>query len=224
MSEANFEAGNFWKDVSIITGHTSNEGILFSDPLINTNDKIKVLVNTNFPNATEATRAKIVNELYPAPRLFGEFSSHFERLNHMLQEFVVTCNTRFLVEAYKGKSWSYVFSVPPGIHAFDLIFTFFRTDLNIGDFQIDFDFPFISGNNLMTGWQSYFTSFVRAGNPNTHRQVFALPFTKNWPLSDVKSNGISALDVNILGFDVETDTDAGNRCDFWKAGAWAGTR
>lgn len=50
----------------------------------------------------------------------------------MIQDVVVTCNSRWVTQAYARKAYSYVYSITPGIHGFDLLATFWRTDLNIG--------------------------------------------------------------------------------------------
>ncbi|KAF8466995.1 Alpha/Beta hydrolase protein [Kalaharituber pfeilii] len=217
--------GNYWKNVRVMVGHTSNEGLLFTNPAVNKESEILSAVNTNFPNATATTRNLILSKLYPKPGflgLFTEFATQFERLSTLIQDVVVTCNVRWIVKAYAGRSYSYVFSVIPGIHGFDILATFWRTSLNIGNLQLDFDIPFLSNNNLATGWQSYFTSFVRCGDPNTYRQKGAFPATRDWPLSDIKNGGVMSLNVDILAYSWVLDADCSSRCDWWQGGLWTG--
>lgn len=213
--------GNHWKDMNIIVGHNSNEGIIFTSTLPASNAQVRQLVKTTFQNATDATIDRILN-LYPEPGLFKKYISNFARSADLIGQFIVSCNTRYLAKAYAGKAYNYQFSVIPGIHAMDLLFTFWRPGLNIGPIEIDFSLDFLTSKNLATGWQSYLTSFVRAGDPNTHRERGGLPPTRDWPKSTVGSK-VQLLDMDLLGFSVEggDDTDAG-RCDFWEAGVWTG--
>lgn len=214
--------GNYAKDVAVLLGHTSNEGILFTDPTKILNSQVDALLKQNFPNGTVSTYAAIKN-LYPDPSLFGTFQTNFQRLSALIGEWVVTCNTRFLAAAYPGKAWGYQFSVPPGIHAFDLILAFWRTDLNIGQvLQVDIDVDFLTQKNLATGFQSYLTSFVRSGDPNTYRESGSLPPTKTFPLAAV-GDFVTVLDVNVLGYNSISDPDTPKtRCAYWQSGAWMG--
>lgn len=214
--------GNYFKDVSVLLGHTSNEGILFTDPTKILNSQVDALLKQNFPNAT-ASIYTTIETLYPEPSLFGTFQTNFARLSTLIGEWVVSCNTRYLATAYAGRAWGYQFSVPPGIHAFDLILAFWRTDLDIGQvLQVDVDVDFLTQKNLATGFQSYITSFVRSGDPNTFRESGSLPPTQAFPLAAV-GEGVTVLDVNVLGYTVVSDPDTPrDRCAYWQSGAWTG--
>ncbi|KAI5781690.1 Alpha/Beta hydrolase protein [Peziza echinospora] len=215
--------GNFYKGVKVIIGHNSNEGFLFANPAFDTEAEVTAMVTSNFPNATAAIRTQILNTLYPKPTLFSEFPSNFLRLSKIIEDVIVTCNTRWLAQAYAGNAYNYVFAIPPGIHGIDLLLTFWRTTLNIGALQLDATIPFLTNNNYATGFQSYLTSFVRTGDPNTHRQLLALPLTKSWATSSVTSEGVVGLELGLLGYSTTTDKDSSAaRCDFWRNGAWKG--
>lgn len=214
--------GNYFKDIPILLGHTSNEGFLFADPTKVFNDQVDALLRENFPNGTAQTY-KDIEAQYPEPNLFGPFISNYDRLSTLIGEWVVTCNTRYLAKAYPGKAWGYQFSIPPGIHAFDLILAFWRTDLNIGQvLQVDLDIDFLTQKNLATGFQSYITSFVRSGDPNTYREQGSLPPTKEFPKA-VVGDRVTVLDVNVLGYSTVADPDTPKaRCDYWQSGSWTG--
>jgi carboxylesterase type B len=117
--------GNYWKDVSVIVGHNSNEGIIFADPSKIFNSQVDEVIKNNFPNMMTANTATL-ESLYPDPSILGPFLTNFARLSQLIGDYVVTCNVRAIAKAYAGNVWAYQFSVPPGIHAFDLIFTFWR--------------------------------------------------------------------------------------------------
>jgi carboxylesterase type B len=117
--------GNYWKDVKVIVGHNSNEGVIFADPTKVLNSQFDALLKSNFPGMTTANFKKL-EKLYPEPSIFGPFSTNYQRLVQFVGDWVVACNVRAVAKAYAGKVWSYQFSVPPGIHGLDLIFTFWR--------------------------------------------------------------------------------------------------
>lgn len=215
--------GHYWKNVSVIVGHTAEEGLIFADPTKILNSQITSLLTANFPYASAANLRKLLEDLYPPPSIFGPFFSNFERLSQVCGDWVAVCNARAVAAAYAGKAWAYQFSVPPGMHGIDLVFTFWRTDLNIYDiFQFDLDITFLTEKNLATGWQSYLTSFVRSGSPNTYKQSGALPGTITWNQATV-GNSVSVLDVNLLGYSNTLDGDAvKDRCDFFNSGVWTG--
>jgi hypothetical protein len=98
-----------------------------------------------------------------------------------------------------------------------------RTDLNIGNiFQFDFDFPFISDKNLATAFQSYFTSFVRSGSPNTYRETDSFPATIDMVPATVGTY-VKMTDVGLLAFSTIDGPDTRkDRCDFWESGVWTG--
>lgn len=214
--------GNYFKDVSVLLGHMSHEGILFTDPTLILNSQVDSLIRNNFPQSNAKILQDIENQ-YPEPGLFRTFLTNFERVSTLIGEYSVTCNTRYLAAAFPGKAWGYQFSFPPGIHGFDLIFAFWRTDLNIGQLlQIDIDIDFVTQKNLATGFQSYLTSFVRSGDPNTYRESGSLPPTQVFPKATV-GDSVTVLDVDVFGYSVASDPDTPKaRCAYWQSGSWTG--
>ncbi|RPA91844.1 alpha/beta-hydrolase [Choiromyces venosus 120613-1] len=195
--------GNYYKDVEILLGHTSNEGLLFADPTKIFNPQTDELLTRNFPNASAATRATL-DQLCPEPSQLGQYKINLERLSGMIGEWLISCN--------------------PGIHGFDLILAFWRTGLNISQsLQVDFKLNFITDKNLATGFQSYLTSFARTGNPNTYRESGSFPSTRTFPQATISSSGSTALDIGLLGFNTIIDPNTpADRCAFWEGGSWTG--
>ncbi len=216
-------AGNYWKNMTILLGHMSNEGILFTNPTIVINSQAESLLNENFPNATAAARAEL-EELYPAPSLIGEFQTEFERLETLIGEWAVTCNNRFITDAYPGSVFSYQFSTLPGIHGEDLLLAFWRTDFDIGQYiDIDLDLGFLTNDNLATAYQHYLASFVLTGDPNTFRQRNSIPSTIDWTPATEKNGVVTIFNIDLPGFSYQADPDEpADRCAFWQAGGWAG--
>ncbi|KAI5815645.1 Alpha/Beta hydrolase protein [Pyronema omphalodes] len=218
-----FARGNYWKGLEgVVVGHNTHEGVIFADPTKVTNKQMDGLMLANFPKMSAAGQAAL-KRLYPEPGLFKEYKTNFQRLSAFIGDWSVNCNARYIAEAYKGKSWAYSFSIPPGIHAMDLVFTFFRTDLNLWNiFQLDIDIDFITQKNLATGFQSYLTSFVRSGDPNKYRQKGGIPWTIDMPKAEFGKT-VKALDVGLLGFKgINDDLMDQEKCGFWGSAVWTG--
>ncbi|KAF3925434.1 Acetylcholinesterase [Orbilia brochopaga] len=219
-----FGKGNYWKNLdSVIVGHTANEGYLFTDPGAVSDEDVSTTISAVFSNATTSTVNQIL-DMYPTPGLFKKYLTTYLRAADLIGQFIVTCNTRTIAQAYAGKTWNYQFSVIPGLHAEDVLFTFWHPGIKLGPIELDFSLDFLTSKNLATGWQSYLTSFVRSGNPNTYRESFGLPWTVNWDKSRV-GDTVSALNMDLLGFSMinDPDTDA-TRCGFWQSNTWTGRK
>ncbi|EWC46875.1 hypothetical protein DRE_03887 [Drechslerella stenobrocha 248] len=219
-----FAKGRYWKNLDgLIVGHTSNEGYIFTDPLAISNNDVYKTLRSTLSNATEST-LKTILDLYPAPGLFRKYLTNFLRASDLIGQFVVTCNTRYLAVAYPGKTYNYQFDVVPGIHAMDLLFTFWQRGISVGPIQIDFSLDFVTSKNLATGWQSYLTSFVRSGDPNKFRERGGLPPTSDWAKAQVRDT-VTVLNMDILGFSMRSDPDTdATRCSFWQNALWTGRK
>jgi carboxylesterase type B len=200
--------GNYWPNIPILMGHTSNEGFIFINPNIVTSEKVNEFLDTNFPFANQTVRDQIVS-YYPPPPVPGRYKTQFDRVASLVGEWDVTCNTRYLAQAYAGIAYTYRYSIPPGLHGRDLLLAFWRPELNMTALG-----PFA------TVFQGYFTSFVRSGNPNTYREkgIKAIDF----PKAKV-GQYVTVLDVNLRGFREITDKEVPkDRCAWWQSGVWTG--
>jgi len=216
--------GNYWKGVDLVIGHNSHEGYIFAQTTYMDNANFNTLINYNYPNASGVMINQIETQLYPAPGLFKKYLTNYFRTSDLIGQWVISCNVRFLAKAYAGSVWTYVFAIPPGIHALDTIFTFWRSGLDIGHLQIDINIDFLTEKNLATGFQSYLTSFVQTGDPNTMREIGGFPSTQYFPQT-VVGDTLTSLNMDLLGFSVRNDqyTDS-MRCDFWQNNAWTGRK
>ena len=89
------------------------------------------------------------------------------------------------------------YPVFPGLHAIDLISTFFDTGVSLGVFGASVGIslsPVFGG--LATGYQSQLTSHAAMGDPNTDRaaSVLTVPRTITW----LKSDNSGELMKNVL--------------------------
>src|SRR5256885_1010657 len=92
------------------------------------------------------------------------------------------------------------YSITPGWHATDLVPTFYNADISLQIFGSDVDIPLIPGfGPLSIAYQSYFTSFVRTGDPNSYRTVLNIPSATYWPHPNNNEQLSNVLDVTDLG-------------------------
>ena len=120
-------------------------------------------------------------------------------------ESVIDCNCLYLSRAYSNNTYNYRFSVIPGIHGEDLLYTFYPTTLTGYDLSINIPDPDAKA------WQSYFTSFVMYGTTNTGRSSG----TVTWPIC---GSEMDIIEVSLSGFTQTTDDELpADRCTFWQS-------
>jgi len=187
--------GQFHKNISVIAGHNSLEGILFTPYYIN-NDTIfrSELIKTlpdlaAFPDVVDY----IMNVLYP-PVYDGSqgYTDIIGRTIKLLSERVFTCSTFYLDKAYKNQTYQYEFAVPPAIHGYDVSSTFYN-GAEVPSVPVALDL------------QTYITSFALTGNPNAPQAPYFPQYGKN--------NSVLILNSTIY---TAVDADANVRCDFWQ--------
>ncbi|PQE21007.1 hypothetical protein CJF32_00005470 [Rutstroemia sp. NJR-2017a WRK4] len=159
--------GRYDTSISLLTGHTAADGLLFTDPFIATSNNYTDYLHALFPDIKNASLSYINNTLYPAIYDGSQgYTSQYGRTNATIGEYVILCNTVFLQHAFPDKSWGYNYVVPPGIHGSDLTPTFYdEPQQNVP-----------VNATLATIMQTYFTNFAKTGNPNSTE-------VPNWPLA-----------------------------------------
>ncbi|KAL9627889.1 MAG: hypothetical protein Q9164_007458 [Protoblastenia rupestris] len=144
------------------------------------------------------------------------YSTQRDRLIDYVGESGFQCNVRFLTNAYDGKNYNLQYSATTGLHAVDLLPTFYNLNLDVSLLEA---FPLVPGfGSFAQAYQSYLTSHARSGNPNTYKKTFNIPPAITWPKANNAGDVISGvLDAGDLGFSIITDGQtARSRCDFWK--------
>lgn len=116
-------------------------------------------------------------------------------------EFTFTCNTRFLDVAFKNQTYAYLFSVPPGIHEYDVPYPFFNGDRT----TVDDEFPVNATIAQML--QGYVTSFAMTGSPNRNFIPYFPMYGSN---SSMQVIGFEELGTQV--FDEAMNT----RCTCWQ--------
>lgn len=137
-----------------------------------------------------------------------------------------------------GRVWNMQYSVFPGWHATDLLPTFFSPAFasdqpfldDLAMLFVPVLGPLVAG--ISAAMQSYFASYVTAGDPNVHRKVWNAPPAVRWdhPRSSASQEAgggehiTGVLDVGGWGFGAVTDDKLPKAaCDFWRRFAAAVT-
>lgn len=194
--------GQFDDSLTIMVGHNVNEGLFFSSPFINNDTTFDDYVRQTIPAATTATVNFITETLYP-PIFDGSFgySTELSRASLLISEFSFVCNTRYLDLAYWNKTYSYFFTVPPGLHGDDIAYTFFNGDTTTPDEGLPVN------TTIARALQHYITEFVLKGKPNE----------VGFPIFPIYGSNSSTEVLGLQGFGTQIkDTGANARCDFWQ--------
>ena len=216
-------SGNYWKGLeSLMVTHTSDEAAIFVDGTLKTDSDTTAFVGHLFPQyALDAGLEKILLDKYPGiDTKNSPYDTEYDRVNAITRDSSFVCNVRFLSQAYEGKTYLGRYSITPGWHATDLIPMFWSSGFqsSVLGTALEAAFPIIT--TFSEAFKSYFTSFVRSGNPNTYRKILSLPLTINWPLATGASSSQQAgnvVDITDLGFYLVNDNEATlDTCQFWQ--------
>lgn len=213
--------GNYWKNLSsLILSHTSRESNIFVDGHIHNDTDLHDFILQIAP--TYSDRFGLVQEAldhYPSiDSGNGTYKNELERSRALINEYAFVCNTRYLMDAYNGKTWNFEYAIEPGYHATDTAPLFFDYYWNINLFGKTYTIPIEpTFGGFAKSYQSYLSSHARVGNPNTFRDAGSHPGTVEWPRPDNSGDAIkNVLQAHKLKFRV-VDDGLLNRstCDFW---------
>ncbi|KAI2780355.1 alpha/beta-hydrolase [Daldinia loculata] len=222
--------GNFWNMESLILSHTTSESNVFVNGLVQTDSGFKSIVDAIFPNYTQA--AGITDKIGAFYAVSGEskYRSQTDRVQALLRDSSFTCNIRHLTEGFgDSKVWNIQYGVSPGWHGTDL-FPIFSAKLggkswleNLAALMTPGIGSLVSG--ISVALQSYLTSYILTGDPNTNRKIFNLPPTVRWNHPNSQAEQISGVvSLGDWGFSTVRDTqDEKTACDFWRNTAAAVT-
>ncbi|RDW57034.1 hypothetical protein BP6252_13906 [Coleophoma cylindrospora] len=200
--------GKFDQSIKVMVGHNEDEGRIFTSPTITTDVALASFLRSQLPAAQPAVLAYIQDVLYP-PLYNGSlpYTTEFGRADLITSEFLVTCNTRFLDLAYNNETFAYFYTIPAGLHAEDLAYTFFNGDTSTSDEGG----PPVNAS-IAVQFQKFLTNFAMTGDPNG-RGVMHFP---------VYGPTARVLDIDIgdLGHS-EMDSVVNNRCLWWQQAFYA---
>ncbi|KAM0605735.1 hypothetical protein ACHAP0_008958 [Verticillium nonalfalfae] len=150
------DEGKFDSSVEVFHGVNSNEGFIFTSPLITNDDGYTTdLLGPLLPDASADALQELKTSIYP--EIYDgsyPWTSQFGRSEATHGDSWFSCNNRYISRVFAKTVRGYLFDVGAGHHGTDIAYTFF----NEGADGID---PI-----LATRLQLYLTSFAKTGDPN----------------------------------------------------------
>jgi carboxylesterase type B len=119
--------GKVDKAVSVIVAHTSDEGLLFTNPGVQDDAGFKNFFQSFMPNVPATKINTLASQVYP-PNFSGSqpYTTQTERLKLAIGEALIDCNAFGLHTAFGNATRGYLFDVCPGLHAQDVPYAFFN--------------------------------------------------------------------------------------------------
>ena len=189
--------GSFDKSVKVMAGHNSNEGVFFTDPRVTSDEDLATFIRQQFPSIQDSVVSYIIDTLYPAVYDGTQpYRNGLDRTIFINSELIFTCNTVYLAKAYGGNTYNYQFSVPPGLHALDIPYTFYS--------GVSTDPTF--NTTIAIALQEYLTSFAKNG----------VPSGEGFPSFPLYGPTANEQNLNISGIRTMMDTTDNPRCSYWQ--------
>jgi len=132
--------------------------------------------------------------LYPA----AAFPDQISRSALALSELSFTCNTRYFDTAFKNKTYSYFFSIPPGLHGSDIPYTYFNGPSSS-----------VVNSTAAIALQDWIVTFAEDGKPKSPDVPNAPNFAVYGANSTVENLGAKTISRTL-------DTVANSRCAWWQ--------
>jgi len=161
LPQLELATGNFFKEVEVlVVSHTTKEAHMFLSKTNKNNKAFKTFVDWSYGNNTRVTDA--VLQHVPISKFDN---SQFDRMAAFVQWTTFVCSTRFMTEAYSGKTYNVQFA---GNHGMDIAADFYEP----GFFS-----NILGGVPTNAAFQKYLISVARSGNPNMFKDASA----PEWP-------------------------------------------
>jgi hypothetical protein len=159
--------GQFDRTISVISAHNPNEGFVFTDPAATNSSALETYMEIYFPAADPSVITYISNTLYP-PIYDGSqpYTTPFDRLDLLISEMMIACNSRYISTAKGNNIYNYMFSVPPGHHKGDIPCIFWDANGTTND-------P-VANVTTALDMERYITAFVAMGDPNAFQKKTGL--------------------------------------------------
>lgn len=200
-----FLSGRFDQTIQAVSAHNTNEGFGFTDPAATNSSALATYMHIYFPHASAQVIDHIANTLYP-PIYDGSqpYKSPFARLNLLISEMMVSCNSRYLATGLGvARTYAYQFAVPPGFHMNDIPYTFYDGTLN----------GVVTDASMAMDLQRYITAFAAVGDPNGAREP--KNGSSRFPLYGSQAE---LTNFNTSFTDVLKDPNDNPRCEWWQQG------
>ncbi|KKA20555.1 Uncharacterized protein T310_5419 [Rasamsonia emersonii CBS 393.64] len=189
--------GAFDRTVEVMVGHNANEGLEFTSPNTTTEAGIINALKEAFPDMTPSVVRHVVTDLYP-PIFDGRYgyTDSVGQASLITSDAAFQCNTDYLNRAFDNRTYAYMFSIPPALHAQDMPYTFFNGHPSLS----------VRNSTVALVLQDYIINFVKSGKP---RSSLGPMFPRH---------GADAMLVNLRESNITLirDPTANRRCLWWQ--------
>lgn len=192
-----------YHNVSLMVGHNSNEGLIFTPPFVQTQTFFQLSIQMIFPGLNSSLISYVTETLYPP--VYNGSAGYFNpigRTAYAISDFIVGCNA-FTLASTLFPSYAYLFPLGTGLHGSDVPYTFFNGDTSTSDDGYPV-FP-----QVATTMQRYLTEFVMTGRPMAEGNLPFLMYGQN----DTATN----IDVSNLGKRISDPAAKEDVCAFWNS-------
>ncbi|KAI3398014.1 hypothetical protein diail_9991 [Diaporthe ilicicola] len=205
LPEKLLASGQYHKGVRVMVAHNTFEALKYTDPAATNSSAFNTYMRLYFPEMPTATLKELSTEVYPAVYNSSAvpWATPFDRLMYAVADFTFTCHAYFTGQALGGTgnrsppAYSYLFSVPPGVHTLDVNYSFYINSTWS---------TLVTNATVARVLQGYLTAFAEAGDPNR----------QGLPAFPVYGEDFADLNLNQTFVDVVKDPAANSRCDWWR--------
>ena len=189
--------GSFDKKVKLMIGYNGLDGLIFTDPRINSTASFRELFTSAFPGISSTAVDFISNVLYP-PTFDGSlgYTNNYERAAASVMDAILTCNGYYMDQGFKNNTYFYEFAVAPPLHGFDIPYTFANGNPS----------PGVASASVAAALQEYITSFV----------VNGVPSGKGVPRFPMYGNNSETIILNATSIEERMDEITNGRCAWWQ--------
>lgn len=198
------QSGDFDHNISVMVGHNANEGIAFLNPNATKANFLPTLLKQILPTIPKNVTRYVTDVLYPA-QFDGKwgYTSPLARAELILSDVAITCNTDYLNRAYDNQTYAYKFSIPPGLHGQDVLYTFFYN----GTSTLSSDMARVTNATVAHAMQDWFVSFTSKGVPKSSRTPIFPRHEERGELMNIGNDTIAPM----------RDMTSNPRCRFWQS-------
>ncbi len=210
--------GKHWRGIEIMVSNNGDEGLLFTPPHIQSDEKFRAHIAGLLPGLkTEDLDAMM--KLYPVPSGPSSRLNQIARTKQALADAVVNCNTEYLLRAYLPSfSYKYVFNMKPATHGMDTYFTYYEPPAK------DYPLPDEKGESNALTLQGFLTNFTLFGDPTYDDPGTGFPPYDNGgatPRNIIEFSGTPAtvngkLVWTDVGIATASDTWVSDNCKWWE--------
>lgn len=191
----------FHKNLKIMVGSNSDEGLLFIPPEASTPRGYGLYLTENLPPSVSGSVQRYITDVLYPPIFNGSYGykDGISRGALTLSDFCFQCNTDYINRAFENHTYAYRFSIPPGLHAEDLPYTFYNGPNSA-----------VLNTTVALILQDYITSFAKTG----------IPESKIGPNFKLHGENNHVLNLGLDNIYEQVDPAASARCRWWQKGLY----